>query len=309
MKELVTPNQVAKALGVSEASLKRWCDKGLLPVIRTAGGHRRLPINGVLKFIRGNGHHMVRPEVLGLPPATGRSNHAIERMRQLMREAVESGDEQQVRRLVFNLYLGGHPVTDICDAVIAPAFHDIGDRWSHGSTEVYEERRGVEICLRVLHQLRAALTAPDESAPQAIGGTLEGDFYSIPTTMVELALIEAGWRAQSYGSGHPAPTLVTAMERVRPRLFWLGVSHISDEPRFVSDCEQLYETAEGLGIAFIVGGQALTGAIRGQIRYSAFCDTLRHVVAFVKTLEPAPKQPGPATDASSAGASNLPADE
>jgi len=65
MKELISPKQVALALGVSEASLKRWCDKGLIPAIRTAGGHRRLPINGVIHFIRQTGQHLVRPEVLG----------------------------------------------------------------------------------------------------------------------------------------------------------------------------------------------------------------------------------------------------
>jgi predicted site-specific integrase-resolvase len=28
---LLTPKQVARAIGVSESSLKRWCDKGVLP--------------------------------------------------------------------------------------------------------------------------------------------------------------------------------------------------------------------------------------------------------------------------------------
>ena len=28
-------------LGVSEASVKRWADSGLLPMEKTAGGHRR----------------------------------------------------------------------------------------------------------------------------------------------------------------------------------------------------------------------------------------------------------------------------
>ena len=35
--EDLSPKQVALALGVSEASLKRWCDKGFLDSTRTAG--------------------------------------------------------------------------------------------------------------------------------------------------------------------------------------------------------------------------------------------------------------------------------
>ena len=38
MNELVSPKQVAHAMGVSESSLKRWCDQGLIPTVRTAAG-------------------------------------------------------------------------------------------------------------------------------------------------------------------------------------------------------------------------------------------------------------------------------
>jgi hypothetical protein len=105
MKELVTPKQVALALGVSEASLKRWCDKDLLPVIRTAGGHRRLPINGVMQFVRRQGTRLVKPEVLGLPPSTGRTAAATSRVQRLFRSALEAGEAEQCTRLVMNLYL------------------------------------------------------------------------------------------------------------------------------------------------------------------------------------------------------------
>lgn len=73
MRDRLTPNQVANAFGVSEASVKRWCDKGLMPTYRTAGGHRRLPVAGVVDFLRKRGLELVNPEVLGLPlpPAKG----------------------------------------------------------------------------------------------------------------------------------------------------------------------------------------------------------------------------------------------
>ncbi len=54
-------HQVAKAIGVSESSLKRWCDKGMLATQRTAGGHRRLTIEAVLEFVRGTGQEMASP--------------------------------------------------------------------------------------------------------------------------------------------------------------------------------------------------------------------------------------------------------
>jgi len=37
-----SPKEVAQRLGVSESSVKRWLDQGVVPVLRTAGGHRRV---------------------------------------------------------------------------------------------------------------------------------------------------------------------------------------------------------------------------------------------------------------------------
>ena len=284
MAELLTPKQVARSIGVSEASLKRWCDKGKLPSIRTAGGHRRLPVNGVVQFLRQTGYPVVRPEVLGLPSTTGRGKETIERTRPRMRSALEAGDEQQAGQLVFDLYLAGHTACDICDQVIAPAFQDIGTRWQHGEIEVYEERRGCEACMRVLYQLRRLLPSVPDSAPHAIGATLEGDPYTIPTLMVEIALREAGWRAESYGVGHPSSTLCAAIRAVQPRLFWLSVSAITSVSDFLAGYSRLYDTAADCAVPVAVGGRALTEEIRRLIQFSAYGDTLKHLISFARTL-------------------------
>ncbi|NLE61482.1 MAG: helix-turn-helix domain-containing protein [Planctomycetes bacterium] len=286
MKELMSPKQVALALGVSEASLKRWCDKGLIPAIRTAGGHRRLPINGVMHFIRQTGQRLVRPEVLGLPPVSRQSDAAKDSLKALFRDALESGSEEQARQIVMNMFISGRKAHEICDSVIAPAFHEIGDRWQHGEIEVYQERRGVEIVARLLHELRLILPPPPEGALTAIGATLEGDPYALATSMVEVTLLEAGWAARSYGCGHPAATLAAAIEDVRPSLFWLSASIIPNVPFFVEQCRLLYQTALSCGSAFVVGGRALVPEVRCQVGYSAFCDTLGHLWGLAMALRP-----------------------
>ncbi len=287
MKELLTPKQVARAIGVSEASMKRWCDKGYVPSVRTIGGHRRLPINGVMQFLRESGHEIVRPEVLGLPPTTGQGRETLDRARGRIVDALRAGDEQQLARLVLDLYLAGHSACDICDQGIAPAFHDIGTRWQHGEIEVYEERRGCEVCTRVLYLLRRLLPVVPPGAPTAIGATLAGDPYLLPTLMVEIALREAGWRADSYGCGHPAATLGSAIATIRPRLFWLSVSAIDSNEDFLAEYGRLYETAQSCRVPIMVGGRALTEDIRRRMQYSAYGDNLRHLVAFARTLAPA----------------------
>ena len=287
MKELMSPKQVALAFGVSETSLKRWCDRGIIPAIRTAGGHRRLPVNGVMQFIRQTGQRVVRPEALGLPPSSGQDEFGQERIRDLLRMALERGDEEQCRRLMMNLVVDGSRLHEICDLVIAPAFRDIGERWRRGHVEVYQEHRAVEICTRILHDFRLLLPTAAEGAFTAIGSTLDGDPYALASTMVELSLLEAGWSALWYGSGNPAGTLVAAIEETQPRLFWLSVSVIQNVPCFVEQCRRLFEATTAYGGAFVVGGRALVPGIRERIPYSACCDRLEHLMAFVSTLRSA----------------------
>ena len=52
MRHVLSPKELAQAIGVSESSLKRWADEGLLRATRTAGGHRRIPLAEAIRFLR-----------------------------------------------------------------------------------------------------------------------------------------------------------------------------------------------------------------------------------------------------------------
>lgn len=305
MQQFVSPRQVARAIGVSESSLKRWCDRGLLKTVRTAGGHRRVPVNSVIDFLRQTGQTLVSPEVLGLPATTGKSLNCIERSSLLLAGALSDGDESLCRQIVFDLYLARHTACDIFDKVISAAFHLIGERWRHGEIEIYQERRGCEICLRVLYELRSALPAVSAGAPQAIGATLPGDPYTLPTTMAEITLREAGWQAQCFGNELPVATLCAAIHAIRPRLFWLSVSVIPSTADFVAGFSLLHQAAAANGTAVIVGGRALTDDVRRQVDYCAYCDAFRHVASFASTLYRWPQANQPARSPAAADTDDL----
>ena len=284
MTELLTPRQVALAIGVSEASIKRWCDKGVLPMVRTAGGHRRLATSSVMRFLRESGRAAVRPEVLGLPSIAGRGEPTLGRACRRFREILEAGDEEAARRTVLDLYLAGHPTHVIFDRVIAPAFHEIGDRWGHGETEVYQEHRAVEVCARALLALRDAL-AP-ATGPKAIGGTLEGDPYTLAGVMAEVVLRENGWSSQFIGPAHPTATLCEAIREVRPKLFYLSHSPPMPLETLVGSYSPIYKVAIECGCAVVVGGRALTPEIRAALEFSSCADNMAHLVGYVRSLQP-----------------------
>lgn len=283
MPDLVTPRQVGRALGVSESSVKRWCDKGEIPTQYTAGGHRRIALASVLSLVRAGKHSLLRPEALGLPATSGQTIRVVHRAREQLVEALIAGNEPRCRQLVIDLYLAEHSVSLICDQVVAAAFVEIGDRWSCGSVEVYRERRACDIALHLMHELRSLLPPVAEDALLAMGGAAEGDQYSLGTKMVELVLRDLKWNAISLGDNLPFDTMRAAIRENRPKLFWLSCSHIADPPAFLNGYSELYEEFR-TDVAFVVGGNALTSELRGQINFSAFCDNMQHLEGFAHTL-------------------------
>jgi len=283
MKAQVTPKQLARAIQVSESSIKRWCDQGSIMTVRTAGGHRRMALAAVLHFLRENRYELVRPEVLGLPATAGRTSWVLDRAQAAFRDALLAGDEDQTRRILFDLYLASHHLTKILDEVVAPALHEIGERWSCGEAAVYQERRGCEICLRLLHELRTVTPVPSVPRGLAMGGTPEGDVYQIPNAMVELVLRMQGWDTVSLGSGLPFDTLRAGLSTHRPQLFWLSVSHIRDEQAFLTGWNELCAPV-AFPVMFATGGQALREPLRRQMPQASFCRNLKELDAIAQTL-------------------------
>jgi methanogenic corrinoid protein MtbC1 len=281
--DLVSPKQVARAIGVSESSLKRWCDQGLIKTIRTAGGHRKMAIAEVMRYVRERDQRLVSPEILGLPPVSERASTGLTDGRPRLVDALLAGDELVARQIVFDLYLAKHSRSVIFDEVVAAAFRAIGDRWACHDAEVYQERRGCEIALRVLFDLRRVQQVPERKW-LATGGTIEGDHYSLPSAMAELVLRDAGFYAISLGTSIPFASLVKAVQETKPKLFWLSVSHIREGFDFITEFSALSQVCTAADTALVVGGRALTEELRQRMTYSAYCDTMQHLEAFATTL-------------------------
>ena len=281
--EHLTPTQVARAIGVSPASLKRWCDKGLIPSVRTEGGHRRLPLRGVIGFLRETGRSLVRPEILRLPPTTGSGRTVLSRAVPQLVSALLAGDDAQVHRTLFDLYLAGQSVVRICDNIVTPAFAEIGRRWQTRQARIYQERRACELCNCVLRRLAFALPETDTNAPLAVGGAPAGDPYVLPTTMVTLVMRSLGWRAENLGTDLPVDTLIEAIADLHPRLVWLSVSAEPDIDALRVAYPQLYAAARQARAALVVGGRFLNDSVRAALPHATCCDTLAQLVSLVRS--------------------------
>ena len=180
------------------------------------------------------------------------------------------------------MFLAGHSIGSICDEVIVPAMKAIGDGWCDGSVEVFEERRGCDIAIRLLFEMHSMIPRPKNDAPLAMGASVEADPYSLPTRMVEIALTASGWNTESLGCGVPLRSLKKAILEKSPRLFWLSVSSIKDEETFVAEYLDLFDACDNLAI--VLGGRALTEQLRARIQYTSYCENLQRLETFVKAI-------------------------
>ncbi|MFO0663953.1 MAG: helix-turn-helix domain-containing protein [Polyangiaceae bacterium] len=276
----LTSRQAAASLGVSESSVKRWCDGGVLRTVRTPGGHRRIPVEAVLELSRRDGLEIAEPgKLVG---ATGGEPASPATARRLLVRALLRDDEGAVRNVLDTQRLASSGLDVVADEVIGPALLELGERWAKGTIEIYEERRACGLLHRYLGALGDRLRQAPASAPLALGGTLEGDPFTLPTAIVEFVLREHGMAARSLGSWLPGNTLARAIHEMRPRLVWLAVGHTG--PHFRSDYAKVAEATRAVGAALVVGGRALRSQERRGLRYASFCDGMVQLSAFAEAI-------------------------
>lgn len=291
---LLSPKNAALALGVSESSLKRWCDRGDLPASRTAGGHRRIARDDVMKFARARGMQLANAGALGMNnvhelPARGRA---------LMVSALLENREAEALELALRGFIHQVPIAELCDTMLAPAMHEIGARWDHGKAEIYEERRACNLMHRIIDRLRMLVPVDAVEAPVALGGTLAPDPYSLPLAMAELTLRDAGWNAVSLGIGHPPESLVHSIERERPALFFYSATSIETESKFVAGFNRIGAAAEKNAALMLIGGQAITDGLRDRLIHNAVGRNFADMARIARTVwsrtgvEPANQQSG-----------------
>jgi MerR family transcriptional regulator, light-induced transcriptional regulator len=254
----LSPKELAAAIGVSESSLKRWADEGLLAAERTVGGHRRIAVAEAIRFVRATGLSVVKPELLGLPPAEpgaagaagdvaapgdagGSAAEATERLY----AALAADRAAEARSLIISLYVEGAGLGWLFDGPMRESLARIGELWEHSEGGVFLEHRATETCVNALAELRLLIPPPPSGAPVAVGGGAGGDVYMVPSLMAGLVLAEAGFEVRNLGPDTPVEAMLAAMRHYRPLLVWQS---FSTAPRSAREA--------GAGLARIAGALA-----------------------------------------------------
>ncbi|KAA1258689.1 Helix-turn-helix domain protein [Rubripirellula obstinata] len=259
----LSTSEFARAIGVSDSSVRRLADAGEIEIHRTRGGHRRIPVSEAIRYVRATQTEVTHPDLLGLEVAP--KDVVPESAETEILRALEAGKAATTISLMQSLYASGMSIADLCDGPIRHAMDQIGQRWPHDRRAIFVEHRATLLCARALHQLRMSMPEPDEDAPEAIGAAILGDLYLLPTLITSLVLHELGFEEINLGPNTPIDVLTDAVIEEKPDLAWLCIGEPLRSRSQALEFEKLVEATADTGTRLVIGG-----------RHSNDADVLRH---------------------------------
>jgi len=268
-EKLISPVQLARALGVGESTVKRWIDQGRIPARRTPGGHRRIPFEQAVAFIRGQSLAVVDPTALELMEPGAASPETLV-------DVLRSPHPERVVPLIESLYAAGVDACELADRWIAPAMEKVGHGWETGTLSVTDEHGATTQVARALHALLRGRPARDDE-PLAVVAALAGDPYVVPGLCAELVLREAGFRVRNLGPNTPADDLARAIAKEPPRLLALSFSLADGTATPLRQRNALRDAARAAGCAVVVGGRGVADEIVDSLGAAAWCRGMREL--------------------------------
>jgi len=281
---LLSPRELAHALGVSESSLKRWVDAGKITASRTDGGHRRIALPEAVRFIRETGTPLAHPEVLDLPEIAAVQRGALAGTDSLL-SYLERGDAVGTRGWLVGRYLAGASVAELADGPIRGALHALGELWRHDPRGVFIEHRATESLLDALGHLRGAL-ADRAVTPVAIGGAPEDDPYRVPTLLAAMVAAEAGLREINLGPDTPLSAFEHAIAEHAPGLLWLSATGKLPTARATELARWIASLPRELTV--VVGGRSgrAIAAAHAAVRYAETMTELSQIASRMAVAAP-----------------------
>ena len=233
MSDLISTLEAARLAGATPSSVKRWADQGLLPCVRTAGGHRRYDRWVLERFVHqrsvagGVEDALVGAWIVRLVEARG---HEVEGA--LLEALARLGAWYRVADEL------GHVLTAL------------GRQWEAGGITIADEHLAAGCLGRALGRISEASPARVDG-PRCLLACAEGDEHTLGLSLAEVCLRELGWVPLWLGRRTPGDEIVRLVREGRAEMVALSASPAS------SDATALAALADRAGAACREHGAAL----------------------------------------------------
>lgn len=246
--------ELAKILGVSEATIKNWSREGLLKFHKTIGGHRRFPIEEILKFIKEN----------KITDLAGFSNADVNTLTYIIFEDYEQLSKQlldymlnrsqkEVENLI-KIILFSFGVIEAFDLIISKSLFELGILWEKGEISVDQEHIASSKVIESIINLKNLFSFKKKKKIKFMITSLEGDIHEIPLRIIDFILNYEGYDVVYIGSNTPYSDIIKAIEREKPKFLIISAVYVVDNKKFEKSINILDESCNKINCILFLGG-------------------------------------------------------
>lgn len=282
-----TTKEVARLCRVSDATVKRWEDAGLLRSERTNGGHRRFRPEEIVRFQReqGLGLKVYNGDESAVRAATRRRANVNQSESSLFYSFV-AGCEEEAANTLIGAHLQGKALTEIFDDLICPAMRRIGELWYNGELSITQEHIATRVASNAVFKLRNVLPVPAMNGRLAMCCAIEGDFHELPTHLAQMVFENEGWEVLNFGANTPLYALAEEVFQHTPKLICISSTIMGDAERISRDYKTFIEQIGKLKIPIVLGGRAFADEqIRRRFPAGLYARSFTEIVEFTRGLK------------------------
>ena len=197
---LLTLQEAAGVVGCHYMTLYRKVRSGEVPALLAGGRYRIRPAD-------------LEAWLQKRPAVAGATTSAVDRRNWELHAttfyaAVTEGTGEQARVQVERLVANGADPVEVCERVITPALHAIGERWAAGTMSIAEEHRATATVHGIVAAIAPAFSRPGPRRGVAVVATVVRSRHTTAAAMVAGALRADRFVVHYLGGDLPTSDLV-----------------------------------------------------------------------------------------------------
>jgi len=264
-KAILSTADVARLFNVTETTVKRWADEGMLKCHKTPGGHRKFDVKYVVEFAERNniepaGTLSLGPtDVLGKATEMALLSRDYPTLAQIFTEKALTPDDADLYVYLSYLYEHKMHLWEIYDHVVRPGMAEIGNRWMAGLIDVSEEHQASGETLQALAKLQAEILVKPPVGLQAVFACIGEEQHEIGLRCASYLFQSEGWSIQYLGARTPPDAIEKRIRKWQPAATCISISQNSAGNDLEGVLSHLGSVTRQHGSMLIAGGAGVSG--------------------------------------------------
>ncbi len=286
LSKTFTTKEVARFCRVSDATVKRWEDAGIIKSERTSGGHRRFRAEEVARFQREQGLGLKQTHGDESVFAVNNRNTEIKNYSDYtLFDTLLAGSEASATEILISEHLNGKPLSEIFDETVCPTLRKIGERWFAGEISVAQEHLATRTICNAIYKLRNTLRVPEPTGKLAICCALENEFHELPTHLAQITIENEGWEVLNFGANTPLYCLSEEISKHQPDMICISSTIINDIERLSRDFANFRELAVKHKVSIVLGGKIFDAeCMRKRFPADLYAQSFTEVAEFAREM-------------------------